>query len=138
MRNDTILSTRYYTDNYEEEIEKDSNIRKIHYLWNAIYIDNSKKEDEFYYIYTDYQGSLLALINENDSVVERYAYDAWGRRRNLTDWTQWDMRTQFKINRGYTAHEHIDDFGIINMNGRIYDPVTAQFFSPDPFMQFAD
>jgi hypothetical protein len=24
------------------------------------------------------------------------------------------------------------------MNGRIYDPVTAQFFSPDPFMQFAD
>jgi RHS repeat-associated protein len=48
------------------------------------------------------------------------------------------MRTQFKINRGYTAHEHIDDFGIINMNGRIYDPVLARFLSLDPYVQAPD
>jgi len=29
----------------------------------------------------------------------------------------------------------LDAFGIINMNGRVYDPSTAQFFSPDPFIQ---
>ena len=32
-------------------------------------------------------------------------------------------------------HEHIDQFGIINMNGRVYDPLTASFFSPDPYLQ---
>jgi RHS repeat-associated protein len=32
-------------------------------------------------------------------------------------------------------HEHLDAFGIINMNGRVYDPLTAMFFSPDPFVQ---
>jgi RHS repeat-associated protein len=32
-------------------------------------------------------------------------------------------------------HEHLDAYGIINMNGRVYDPLTAQFFSPDPFVQ---
>jgi RHS repeat-associated protein len=32
-------------------------------------------------------------------------------------------------------HEHLDQFGIINMNGRVYDPLTAMFFSPDPFVQ---
>jgi RHS repeat-associated protein len=32
-------------------------------------------------------------------------------------------------------HEHLDAFGIINMNGRVYDPLTAQFFSPDPYVQ---
>ena len=35
-------------------------------------------------------------------------------------------------------HEHLDAFGIINMNGRVYDPLTAQFFSPDPFVQAPD
>ena len=29
-------------------------------------------------------------------------------------------------------------FGIINMNGRVYDPLTGQFFSPDPFIQAPD
>ncbi len=38
------------------------------------------------------------------------------------------------FNRGYTGHEHLDMFGIINMNGRVYDPATAMFFSPDPFV----
>ncbi len=32
-------------------------------------------------------------------------------------------------------HEHLDLFDIINMNGRVYDPLTAMFFSPDPFVQ---
>ena len=36
--------------------------------------------------------------------------------------------------RGYTGHEHLAPFGIINMNGRIYDPISASFFSPDPFV----
>jgi len=32
----------------------------------------------------------------------------------------------------------LDKFGIINMNGRVYDPQTAVFFSPDPFIQAPD
>ena len=39
------------------------------------------------------------------------------------------------MNRGYTSHEHLDAFGTINMNGRVYDPLTAQFFSPDTYVQ---
>lgn len=35
-------------------------------------------------------------------------------------------------------HEHLDAFGIINMNGRVYDPLTAMFLSPDPFVQAPD
>ncbi|NPD83136.1 RHS repeat-associated core domain-containing protein [Lentimicrobium sp. L6] len=36
---------------------------------------------------------------------------------------------------GFTGHEHIDLFELVNMNGRIYDPVIARFLSPDPFVQ---
>jgi len=77
----------------------------------------------------------MAIANESGTVVERYAYDPWGKRRNPADWTQDDIRTSWIIDRGYTMHEHLDAFGIINMNGRVYDPLTAQFFSPDPFVQ---
>ena len=33
--------------------------------------------------------------------------------------------------RGFTSHEHLPEFGLINMNGRMYDPVLGRFLSPD-------
>jgi RHS repeat-associated protein len=106
----------------------------IHYLSGAIFIQNNGR-DSLLYAYTDNQGSLVTLTDQNSTVIERYAYDPWGARRNPDDWTQKDNRSKFITNRGYTMHEHLDAFGIINMNGRVYDPVTAMFFSPDPFVQ---
>jgi RHS repeat-associated protein len=91
--------------------------------------------DTLYYAHTDYRGSLTALSLPNGTVVERYAYDPWGKRRNPNDWTQNDTRTAFILNRGYTIHEHLPEFNLINMNGRVYDPLTATFFSPDPYLQ---
>jgi RHS repeat-associated protein len=40
--------------------------------------------------------------------------------------------------RGYTGHEHLDQFGLINMNGRIYDPVLGRFLGVDPVIQAPD
>jgi RHS repeat-associated protein len=136
-KNGTSL-TRYYMGNYEEEIVG-SNIRKIHYLCGgnglaAVYIQNAGK-DTLYYAHTDYQGSLTALSLPNGTVAERYAYDPWGKRRNPNNWSQNDTRTAFILNRGYTMHEHLPEFNLINMNGRMYDPLTAMFFSPDPYLQ---
>jgi RHS repeat-associated protein len=138
--NGTTL-TRYYLGDYEEEIVG-NNVRKIHYLSGgnglaAIFVQNNGK-DSLMYAYTDNQGSLAALTDESGNVIERYAYDPWGARRNPDDWTQKDSRSKWITNRGYTLHEHLDAFGIINMNGRVYDPLTAMFMSPDPFVQSPD
>jgi RHS repeat-associated protein len=37
-----------------------------------------------------------------------------------------------------TGHEHLDAFKIINMNGRLYDPLIGRFFSPDPYVQLPE
>ena len=87
------------------------------------------------YTYSDALGSLIALTNESGKLIERYAYDPWSQRRNLDQWELKDSRTHWIVNRGYTGHEHLDAFGIINMNGRVYDPLTAMFMSPDPYVQ---
>ena len=36
--------------------------------------------------------------------------------------------------RGFTAHEYLEDFKLYNMNGRLYDPVVGRFLSPDPYI----
>lgn len=36
--------------------------------------------------------------------------------------------------RGFTDHEGLTDFGLVHMNGRIYDPVVGRFLTADPFV----
>jgi len=133
--NGITQKTKYYLGDYEEETDNVGNTKKIHYLSGGAILITTNGVETLYYGYSDYQGNLIALANESGTVVERYAYDPWGNRRNPADWTLDDTRTSRIIDRGYTMHEHLDQFGIINMNGRVYDPLTAMFFSPDPFVQ---
>jgi RHS repeat-associated protein len=42
------------------------------------------------------------------------------------------------LGRGYTGHEHLPMFGLINMNARLYDPVLGRFLAPDPYVQAPD
>ena len=37
-----------------------------------------------------------------------------------------------KTKHGYTRHEEEDEFGLVNMRGRIYDPKLARFTTTDP------
>jgi len=133
--NGTTRLTRYYLGDYEEEVDASGNVRKIHYLSGGAVLIQNYGKDSLLYGYSDYQGSLIALTDESGTVVEQYAYDPWGNRRNPADWTASDTRTSWRLNRGYTGHEHLDAFAIINMNGRVYDPLTGMFFSPDPQLQ---
>ncbi len=135
----SIIKKHFYLGNYEITEDGSSNQRKIHYISGgdgiaAIYVENNSN-DTTYFVHTDYLGSLTSLSDASGNVYERYAFDAWGQRRNPTDWKSADTRTNLKFNRGFTGHEHIDGFGLINMNGRVYDPVTACFLSPDPYVQ---
>ncbi|MBK7958547.1 MAG: hypothetical protein IPK03_10830 [Bacteroidetes bacterium] len=37
----------------------------------------------------------------------------------------------FIIDRGYIGQEHLDYFGLINLNARLYDPSIGRMLSPD-------
>ena len=84
------------------------------------------------YIHRDHLGSLTAITNSSGTVQERLAYDAWGQRRDATDWDGTATATE---KRGFTGHEHMDDVGAIHMNGRVYSPKLGRFLSPDPVTQ---
>jgi len=90
------------------------------------------------YLHRDNLGSTTAVTDDAGtvSVIERLAYEPFGQRRFITGaHDQNNTITPQTTDRGYTNHEHLDELALINMNGRIYDPVTGRFMSPDPFIQ---
>lgn len=76
------------------------------------------------------QLSILSVIDENGTKVFDASYDAWGK--------QTVMLNTIGLLRGYTGHEMLKEFNLINMNGRVYDPVLGRFLSPDKYVQEAD
>lgn len=137
--------TRYYFGTYEKTYKDNNIIQKINYIYTpagltAITSYNDTEDvTHLYYIHTDQLGSILVLTDRGGGIVKEYAYTPWGGRITLSG-------GNFDItDRGYTGHEHIfapnnstQGFGLINMNGRIYDPVLARFLSPDPYVQAPD
>jgi RHS repeat-associated protein len=140
--NGVLQKTVYYAGGYEKEVKPGNNIRQIHYITGgdglaAIFVKNNGL-DTLYYIHTDRLGSINVITNQSGAVVKNYSFDAWGRRRNPADWTYNNIPSTFLFSRGFTGHEHLDLFGLINMNGRVYDPILGRFLSPDNFVQEPD
>ncbi|MBN1414825.1 MAG: hypothetical protein JW973_06970, partial [Bacteroidales bacterium] len=101
----------------------------------ALYVDNSACIDSLFYLLTDNQGSVNVITNSSGGKLMEYNFDPWGRRRNPADWSYNSVPGAYITTRGYTMHEHMDAFKLINMNGRVYDPVLGHFLSPDPYVQ---
>jgi RHS repeat-associated protein len=92
------------------------------------------------YWHEDHLGSLAASSDHAGALTQRYAYDPFGQRRysgGNGDPTgalayDWSPAVNAGSDRGFTGHEHLDDLGLIHMNGRLYDPRLARFVQADP------
>jgi RHS repeat-associated protein len=136
----TTLYTKYYDGGYEKKISANGTTTQYTYVpagdgLAAVFIKTGTAPGTLYYVHTDYLGSITALTNATGSIVEQYAYDPWGRRRNPADWSFTNVTAPTLLSRGFTGHEHIDELTLINMNGRVYDPVLGMFISCDNFVQ---
>ncbi len=122
----------------EEEVTG-SETRYVDYLMAdgrvvALHVKNGTA-DSIYYVHTDMLGSWERIVNTSDAVVQSSHFDPWGNRMSAGNWTAKQDGTNFVFRRGFTGHEHYDQFKVINMNARLYDPVIGRFFSPDPQVQ---
>jgi len=88
------------------------------------------------YMHSDPLGSVDTVTDAAGNVVERQGFTPFGARRagNWRGDSSFNVNALFS-NRGYTGHEHIDEVGVIHMNGRVYDPELGRFMSADPHIQ---
>ena len=92
-------------------------------------------------------GSWTTITDAEGNLEQEASFDAWGNIRSASDWTS-PMSEKLLFDRGYTSHEHLyfygryyhpnaphTDLSLINMNGRMYDPIMSSFLSVDNYVQ---
>ena len=132
-RNGQPLYSKFYWDDYEEKTV--DNTTYLYWYVNGadglagIMLGNAQNSSWSCNLaaITDHLGSIMALWDNNDPYYS-CSYDAWGNRTI-------GMESPLGVDRGFCGHEHIDEIGLINMNGRMYDPKLGRFLSPDPYIQ---
>ena len=140
-----VLKTKYYVGSlYEKEI-RDGRTREIDYIYAdgrnvAIHESSDKDGEKFLYLHRDHIGSVMAYTDDGGNLVEETSYDAWGRKRDPETWNAYGFSNDSisEYDNGFTGHEHIDMFDMVNMDGRMYDPILGRFMTPDPFVQMPD
>jgi RHS repeat-associated protein len=160
-KNGTATEPRYYINKY---YEKEKTGPRTELSYNYIYGDygvvglyvmetpDVYENSAMYYIHTDHLGSYCAISTDSANVVQRNIFDPWGNHFYFDSQGVQDtlpgggeasnprgpnlLKYHFNLTRrGFTGHEHYPELKIINMNGRLYDPVIGRFFSPDNFVQ---
>jgi RHS repeat-associated protein len=91
------------------------------------YPDGSTEAPTIRFVYSDILGSIDTVADDHANILGVRDYSPFGvnRRPPANDGVPY----------GFTGQEHDEDFGLINMHGRMYDPVLGQFTSADPVVQ---
>jgi len=158
LGNHTLI--RHYTQNVDISTIRNSSGQTVdtetkEYIFSPFGLVAIRNNGQVSAVATDHLGSIVAEFNPRrgrSGEYEFFGYTAWGRRyrydsaagdKFFFDENLPHARALFHspatfldyFQRGFTGHEHLDIFGLINMNGRLYDPIIARFLSPDPFVQ---
>lgn len=153
-------TVNFYYDANNRRYKKTSNSMTTYYInksYEENYLSNGEKEDKYFiyaegklvstfskkstgyevkYMHYDNLGSIDTVTNVFGVVEERYAYKPFGEKLKLDKYgEEISKTTKSSTNRGYTGHEHIEEFDLIHMNGRVYDPKIGRFLSADPHIQ---
>ena len=101
-------------------------------------VENNNNTTSTHYILKDHLGSWTTITDSEGNVEQEIAFDAWGNLRDPETWLNYptdEPAAPLMFDRGFTGHEHMTRFGLINMNGRCYDPLTSSFLSVDAYVQ---
>lgn len=146
-KDNVLYKTVYYDGSYEKVVYASGDVYQNIYLNNTIGSDvllqTKNGTNNIYYLHKDYLGSIVAITDAAGQLKEMRSYDAWGKRRNpnATSSSDYYNVSAFDENtitsRGYIGEEHLDEFGLMNLNARIYSPTLGVFLSPDPYMSLS-
>ena len=139
--NTQLLARHYIGRQYEQDVQ--TNTERLYiggdaYSAPAVRIKEGNGNWDTYYLLRDHLGSITHIINPNapNTLAQELSYDAWGRLRDPATHVLYAPGSEpnLLLGRGFTGHEHLPWFGLINCNARLYDPAVGRFLSPDPFI----
>jgi RHS repeat-associated protein len=89
------------------------------------------------YLHADHLGSVDVVTDSSGAVVQKTKRDPYGVK--VSNFNTPTVPTTIsassnKVRLGFTGAEQDDELGLINMNGRMYDPRLGRFITPDPII----
>ena len=139
------LHTKRYVGNCEYVTDANGNITNagwVSYLTGPLgvfaVVTTRNGNNQIHYVLKDNLGNWTTVTDGNGLVEQQLSFDPWGNLRNPNNWANYPADDFFNhpmFDRGFTGHEHLTDFGLVNMNGRVYDPVVCSFLSADRYIQ---
>jgi RHS repeat-associated protein len=97
-----------------------------------------------YYVLSDQESSISTLLNSTGSVAVNESFTPFGVRREASAWSGSLTSTQGGLTeedimdgitrQGFTGQTVLGLMGLNHMNGRVEDPLTGTFLSPDPYV----
>jgi RHS repeat-associated protein len=86
-------------------------------------------------LHADNLGSTV-LVTDEGGTPSTLEFDPWGKKIAY-DANNHPVGTNMSVpglRIGFTGQDQDDDLGLVNMQGRLYDPNQRRFISPDPFV----
>jgi len=133
--------TLYLGSLYEKRTSQQGNVTHVFYVQagrnpvaqverveqNGVTVSESTR-----FLHLDKLRTVDTVTDEAGAVVEQRKYEPFGDRRNPQNPLERLPPPLSTVRHGFTFQEHDDEFGLINMRGRIYDPRAAHFLTVDP------
>jgi len=107
------------------ETDSSGNIT-AYYVYGSGLISKITPSNQAYYYHFDAIGSTIAMSDSSGSIVNKYAYDAFGKVLNQEE----AIPNPFKYVGGYGVME--EGNGLFYMRARYYDPEAGRFINKDP------
>ncbi len=143
----SVVRKRWYIGDFEidQKFTGTAKTHQLHYITGDVGLVGIVVEEggiyKYYAAYTDHLGSIVTLTDDAGAIVAKQSYDPWGRERNPDTWGYTPTLTSGAtptppvwLYRGYTGHEMLSEYGLINMNARFYDPLNGRMLRPDNFI----
>jgi RHS repeat-associated protein len=140
----TGTTTTWYIGGIMEKLSRPGGVIEYrHFIpagsGTAIYMRKPDGTNATTYLTTDHLGSGDLILDSAGNVLAKESFTAFGARRgsnwqgapSSADYTTFANKTR----RGFAGHEMLDAVGLVNMNGRVYDPLIGRFLSADPIIQ---
>jgi len=130
-----VVKTTYYLPDFqqtidESQLEKTTTLVKKGRLYMAAIV-KTEQNNTTIFINADRLGSISQIFDNTGNLLQEFSYDAWGKQTIIQNNSS---QTEPLLNLGYTGHEHLSVFNLIDMKGRFYDPQIGQMLSPDPLI----
>jgi RHS repeat-associated protein len=130
-RTEQSVETRYVVDPISflyrplAETDASGNVT-AYYVYGLGLIAKTTPDDQTYYYHYDGTGSTIAVTDSSGNIVNKYAYDAFGKVLDSEEM----LPNPFKYVGRFGVMD--EGNGLLYMWARYYDPETGRFISKDP------